>query len=83
VVVAGRAYVEKYRPAFQTRDVFTLWGILQLLARYPGRVPELDLMFFYDDTPVVHAAAYPDPSMAPPLFMYCKNDSALGIVLPD
>ncbi|PUZ66579.1 hypothetical protein GQ55_3G328600 [Panicum hallii var. hallii] len=83
VVVAWRAYVEKYRPAFQTRDVFTLWGILQLLARYPGRVPDLDLMFFCDDTPEVHAAAYPDPSMAPPLFMYCKNDSALGIVLPD
>ncbi|RLN00293.1 O-glucosyltransferase rumi-like [Panicum miliaceum] len=83
VVVAGRAYVEKYRPAFQTRDVFTLWGILQLLARYPGCVPDLDLMFFCDDTPVVHAAAYPDPSMAPPLFMYCKNDSALGIVFPD
>ncbi|RLN29730.1 hypothetical protein C2845_PM05G21680 [Panicum miliaceum] len=74
VVVAGRAYVEKYRPAFQTRDVFTLWGILQLLARYPGRFPDLDLMFFCDDTPVVHAAAYPDLSMAPPLFMYCKND---------
>ena len=83
VVVAGRAYVDKYRPAFQTRDVFTLWGILQLLARYPGRVPDLDLMFFCDDTPVVHAAAYPDPSVAPPLFMYCKNDSALGIVFPD
>ncbi|KAG2628458.1 hypothetical protein PVAP13_3KG390600 [Panicum virgatum] len=40
-------------------------------------------MFFCDDTPVVHAAAYPDPSMAPPLFMYCKNDTALGIVFPD
>ncbi|KAF8652412.1 hypothetical protein HU200_062741 [Digitaria exilis] len=83
VVVAGRAYVEKYRPAFQTRDVFTQWGILQLLSRYPGRVPDLDLMFFCDDTPVVHAAAYPDPAEAPPLFMYCKNDSALGIVFPD
>ncbi|CAL4892869.1 unnamed protein product [Urochloa decumbens] len=83
VVVAGRAYVEKYRPAFQTRDVFTLWGILQLLSRYPGRVPDLDLMFFCDDTPVVHAAAYPDHSRAPPLFMYCKNDTALGIVFPD
>ncbi|CAN6333499.1 unnamed protein product [Urochloa humidicola] len=83
VVVSGRAYVEKYRPAFQTRDVFTIWGILQLLARYPGRVPDLDLMFFCDDTPVVHAAAYPDTSKAPPLFMYCKNDTTLGIVFPD
>nr|CAB3465612.1 unnamed protein product [Digitaria exilis] len=83
VVSSGRAFVEKYRPAYQTRDVFTQWGILQLLSRYPGRVPDLDLMVFCDDTPVVHAAAYLDPSEAPSLFMYCKNDSALGIVFPD
>ncbi|PUZ66580.1 hypothetical protein GQ55_3G329100 [Panicum hallii var. hallii] len=83
VVVAGRAYVEKYHPAYQTRDVFTLWGILQLLARYPWRVPDLDLMFFCGDIPVVRAAAYPDRSEAPPLFMYCTEDPALDIVFPD
>nr|CAB3465614.1 unnamed protein product [Digitaria exilis] len=83
VVVGGRAYVDKYRPAYQTRDVFTLWGILQLLARYPGRVPDLDLMFFCGDIPVVRAAAYPDTSKAPPLFMYCTDDRALDIVFPD
>jgi len=83
VVVAGRAYVEKYHPAFQTRDVFTLWGILQLLARYPGRVPDLDLMFFCGDIPAVRAAAYPDRSEAPPLFMYCTEDAALDIAFPD
>ncbi|KAG2628459.1 hypothetical protein PVAP13_3KG390400 [Panicum virgatum] len=80
VVVGGRAYVEKYHPAYQTRDVFTLWGILQLLARYPGRVPDLNLMFFCGDIPVVRAAAYPDQSEAPPLFMYCTEDAALDIV---
>ncbi|CAL4900064.1 unnamed protein product [Urochloa decumbens] len=83
VVVSGRAYVEKYRRAYQTRDVFTIWGILQLLARYPGRVPDLDLMFFCGDIPVVRARAYPDPSKAPPLFMYCTEDTALDIVFPD
>ncbi|CAN6347291.1 unnamed protein product [Urochloa humidicola] len=83
VVVSGRAYVVKYRRAYQTRDVFTLWGILQLLARYPGRVPDLDLMFFCGDIPVVRTQAYPDPSEAPPLFMYCTEDTALDIVFPD
>ena len=83
VVLGGRAYVEKYHPAYQTRDVFTLWGILQLLARYPGRAPDLDLMFFCGDIPVVRAAAYPDQSEAPPLFMYCTEDAALDIVFPD
>jgi hypothetical protein len=83
VIVDGRAYVEKIHRAFQTRDVFTLWGILQLLARYPGRVPDLDLMFFCGDIALVRRRAFPDPSAAPPLFMYCKDDGALDIVFPD
>lgn len=45
VILNGRAYVETYHRSFQTRDVFTLWGILQLLRLYPGKVPDLDLMF--------------------------------------
>ncbi|KAL2892244.1 KDEL motif-containing protein 2, partial [Bienertia sinuspersici] len=44
VIVNGTAYVKQYSKAFQTRDVFTLWGILQLLKLYPGRLPDLDLM---------------------------------------
>ncbi|KAL5223374.1 hypothetical protein ABZP36_028087 [Zizania latifolia] len=83
VVVDGRAYVEKYRRAFQTRDVFTQWGILQLLRRYPGRVPDLDLMFNCEDMPEVRAAAYPDPAAAPPLFRYCKDPSTLDVLFPD
>ncbi|KAF0906830.1 hypothetical protein E2562_013228 [Oryza meyeriana var. granulata] len=83
VVLAGRVYVETYRRAFQTRDVFTQWGILQLLRRYPGRVPDLDLMFNCEDMPEVRAAAYPDPAAAPPLFRYCKDPSTLDILFPD
>uniref|UniRef100_A0A0E0LQA9 Glycosyl transferase CAP10 domain-containing protein n=1 Tax=Oryza punctata TaxID=4537 RepID=A0A0E0LQA9_ORYPU len=83
VVVGGRAYVETYRRAFQTRDVFTQWGILQLLRRYPGRVPDLDLMFNCDDMPEVRAAAYPDRAAAPPLFRYCKDPSTLDVLFPD
>jgi hypothetical protein len=83
VIVGGRAYVEKFRRSFQTRDEFTLWGILQLLARYPGRVPDLDLMFFCDDLARVRRAAFPDPSTAPPLFMYDKDDGAMDIIFPD
>ncbi|KAF4353581.1 hypothetical protein F8388_017756 [Cannabis sativa] len=53
VIVKGKAYVEFYRHSFQSRDIFTLWGILQLLRRYPGRVPDLDLMFNCGDLPIV------------------------------
>ncbi|EMS51060.1 hypothetical protein TRIUR3_20123 [Triticum urartu] len=66
-VVSGRAYVETYHRVFQTRDLFTQWGIAQLLARYPGRVPDLDLMFNCEDMPELRAADYPDTSAAPPL----------------
>ncbi|XP_047050894.1 protein O-glucosyltransferase 2-like [Lolium rigidum] len=85
VVVSGRAYVEKYRPSYQTRDVFTEWGILQLLARYPGRVPDVDMMFATGDVIRVRAADYhDDPSAAPPLFRYCKDvDKEVAILWPD
>ncbi|OEL27866.1 hypothetical protein BAE44_0011113 [Dichanthelium oligosanthes] len=83
VVVDGRAYVETYHRVFQTRDTFTQWGIAQLLARYPGRVPDLDLMFNCEDMPEVRAADFPARSKAPPLFRYCKDDATLDIVFPD
>ncbi|TVU35916.1 hypothetical protein EJB05_17823, partial [Eragrostis curvula] len=84
VVLAGRAYVKTYRPADMTRDVFTQWGVLQLLRRYAGRVPDLDVMFSCDDLGQVRATDYRVPSEAPPVFRYCKETrSALDIVFPD
>ncbi|XP_042057491.1 O-glucosyltransferase rumi homolog isoform X3 [Salvia splendens] len=85
VVVDGKAYVERYSKSFQSRDTFTLWGILQLLRRYPGKLPDLDLMFDCVDWPVIKkdafiAPKYPAP---PPLFRYCGNDSTMDIVFPD
>ncbi|RZR73856.1 hypothetical protein BHM03_00028952 [Ensete ventricosum] len=53
VVLDGRVYVEHYGGGFQTRDVFTLWGLLQLANRYPGRIPNLELMFNCNDTPSI------------------------------
>ena len=41
VIVNGKAYVEQYRKSFQTTDLFTMWGIFQLLKLYPNRLPEL------------------------------------------
>ncbi|XP_042506220.1 O-glucosyltransferase rumi homolog isoform X2 [Macadamia integrifolia] len=87
VIVNGRAYVEKYRKAIQTRDVITLWGILQLLRRYPGRLPDLDLMFDCHDRPVIRARRYrdkgPNATVPPPLFRYCGDPGTLDIVFPD
>ncbi|KAJ4973302.1 hypothetical protein NE237_006476 [Protea cynaroides] len=85
VIVKGRVYIEQYRKSFQTRDLFTWWGILQLLRKYPGRLPDLDLMFHCDDWPVIRVSDYQQPkAIAPPrLFQYCGNDWSLGMVFPD
>ncbi|KAL1820103.1 hypothetical protein ACET3Z_014972 [Daucus carota] len=85
VVLDGRAYIETYQKGFQTRDNFTQWGMLQLLRRYPGKVPDLDLMFDCVDWPVIRAAEYagPDAKAPPPLFRYCGNSETLDIVFPD
>nr|XP_043616116.1 O-glucosyltransferase rumi homolog [Erigeron canadensis] len=86
VILNGRAYVEKYKKTIQTRDVFTIWGILQLLRRYPGKVPDLDLMFDCLDYPVIQKKDYHqlDSTLAPPpLFRYCSDDYSWDIVFPD
>ncbi|XVF73225.1 hypothetical protein PTKIN_Ptkin12aG0184400 [Pterospermum kingtungense] len=84
VIVNGIAYVEKYRKSIQTRDMFTLWGILQLLRLYPGRLPDLELMFDCDDRPVVKSRDFRGPDKRPPpLFRYCSDEWSLDIVFPD
>ncbi|CAN6461742.1 unnamed protein product [Victoria cruziana] len=85
VIIRGKAYVETYRKSFQTRDLFTIWGILQLLDWYPGRIPDLDLMFNCGDVPRVPAADYrPYKDIAPPpLFHYCADEASRDIVFPD
>lgn len=84
VIVDGRVYVEKYAKSIQTRDVFTLWGILQLVRMYPGKVPDLELLFDCDDRPVIPKDNFNGPDSAPPpLFRYCSDQSSFDIVFPD
>ncbi|KAL3524275.1 hypothetical protein ACH5RR_017109 [Cinchona calisaya] len=86
VILNGKAYVETYEKAFQTRDNFTLWGILQLLRRYPGQIPDLDLMFDCVDWPVINKDSYPpgpNATAPPPLFRYAGDNTTLDIVFPD
>ncbi|XVE73884.1 hypothetical protein DITRI_Ditri11bG0154400 [Diplodiscus trichospermus] len=85
VIVQGKAYVEKYSKPYQTRDVFTIWGILQLLRLYPGKVPDLDLLFYSGDKTVIMKGDYqgPNATSPPPVFHYCGQEKALDIVFPD
>lgn len=84
VILDGRVYVDKYRKAIQTRDLFTLWGIVQLIRWYPSKLPDLEIMFDCDDRPVVASRDYSGPQAnPPPLFRYCSDDMSLDIVFPD
>ncbi|KAJ7962359.1 O-glucosyltransferase rumi-like [Quillaja saponaria] len=79
VILNGKVYLEKYRPSFETRDKFTLWGILQLLRLYPGKLPDLELMFNCDDVPSGRG-----PNGGPPaLFRYCADQWSQEIMFPD
>lgn len=85
VIVNGKAYVKMYRKAFQTRDVFTIWGILQLLRLYPGKVPDLELLFSCGDKPLIMKSDYqwPHTTSPPPVFHYCADADSLDIPFPD
>ncbi|WCJ26239.1 hypothetical protein M5689_008072 [Euphorbia peplus] len=84
IIVKGKVYIEKFRKSIQSRDVFTIWGILQLLRRYPGRLPDFELMFDCDDRPVVKLKDYGGKGRRPPpLFRYCGDRRTLDVVFPD
>ncbi|XP_047158688.1 O-glucosyltransferase rumi homolog [Vigna umbellata] len=84
VIVNGKAYIEKHGKVFQTRDMFTIWGILQLLRLYPGKIPDLELMFQCGDKTVVNKKDFQEPQISPPpVFHYCGNEQSYDIVFPD
>ncbi|GMP61497.1 hypothetical protein CsSME_00023938 [Camellia sinensis var. sinensis] len=85
VVVNGRVYWKKLKWVFQTRDVFNIWGILQLLRLYPGKLPDLDIMFECGDQPVIQKSDYggSNANNVTPMFHYCGSDSTFDIVFPD
>lgn len=85
IVVNGKAYVERYDRSYQTRDLFTWWGVLQLLRRYPGRVPDLEMVFNCHDRPTFLSRDYREANAADPptLFGYCGDDDTVDITFPD
>ncbi|KAL3618644.1 hypothetical protein CASFOL_037463 [Castilleja foliolosa] len=83
IIVNGRLYTEKYKKVFQTRDIVTIWGFLQLLRLYPGKIPDLDLMLECGDKPVIRKLDYGGSNAIPPLFHFCGDGFSYDIVLPD
>ncbi|KAL1370110.1 hypothetical protein HN51_000421 [Arachis hypogaea] len=81
VIVGGKLYVDWYYACVQSRAMFTIWGILQLLKRYPGLVPDVDLMFDCMDKPTILKAEHQNFPL--PLFRYCTTKEHLDIPFPD
>lgn len=81
VIKGGRLYVDLYYDCVQSRMMFTIWGFLQLLRRYPGRVPDVDMMFDCMDKPTINRTEH--QSFPLPLFRYCTTDAHFDIPFPD
>jgi hypothetical protein len=81
VIVAGKLYVELFYSCVQSRAMLTIWGLLQLLKRYPGMVPDVDIMFDCMDKPIVNRTEH--SSMPLPLFRYCTTEDHYDIPFPD
>ncbi|KAI5067371.1 hypothetical protein GOP47_0017899 [Adiantum capillus-veneris] len=68
---------------FQTRALFSIWGLLQLIEFYPGLVPDIDMLFGCEDTPKVHKRTFIYRPQPPPVFRYCSNMNSFDIPFPD
>lgn len=81
VIYQGRLYSDLYYACVQSRMMFTIWGLLQLLKRYPGMVPDVDMMFDCMDKPTINRTEH--ESMPLPLFRYCTTQNHFDIPFPD
>lgn len=81
IVSEGALYVDFYYACVQNRMMFTVWGLLQLLKRYPGIVPDVDMMFDCMDRPVVNRTEHAARPL--PLFRYCTTSAHFDIPFPD
>ncbi|KAI3786971.1 hypothetical protein L1987_41088 [Smallanthus sonchifolius] len=81
VIIGGKLYVDYYYDCVQSRALFTVWGLLQLLKRYPGSMPDVDLMFDCMDRPIVLKRDH--SAMPLPIFRYCTTPNHFDIPFPD
>lgn len=81
VIIDGKLYVDMYYQCVESRAMFTIWGFLQLLRRYPGQIPDVDIMFDCMDKPFVNVSEH--ATMPFPLFRYCTTTEHFDIPFPD
>jgi hypothetical protein len=85
VILRGRLYVDLYYSCVQTRMPFTIWGLLMLLEKYEGKIPDVEMLFDCMDRPQIKKTGEaPSELWSPaPLFRYCSNSKHYDIPWPD
>ncbi|CAN1282307.1 O-glucosyltransferase rumi [Linum perenne] len=81
IIYQGKLYFDPYYACFQSRMMTTIWGFVQLLKKYPGMVPDVDLMFDCMDKPILNRTEH--QSNPVPLFRYCTTREHFDIPFPD
>ncbi|EFJ29915.1 hypothetical protein SELMODRAFT_450427, partial [Selaginella moellendorffii] len=82
-IIGGQLYAELYYQCVQSRAMFTLWGLLLLLERFPaGAVPDVEFMFNCMDRPHFRRSRYKSRA-PPPLLAYCGSRDTVDIAFPD
>ncbi|WCJ29185.1 hypothetical protein M5689_010834 [Euphorbia peplus] len=81
VIFKGKLYLDLYYACVQSRMMFTIWGLLQMIERYPGLVPDVDLMFDCMDRPKINRTEH--SSFPLPIFRYCTTKEHFDIPFPD
>ncbi|XP_024530760.1 protein O-glucosyltransferase 1 isoform X1 [Selaginella moellendorffii] len=84
VIVDGKLYFERIQECIQTRDEITLQGLLLLLEKFPGMIPDMEMVFVCNDFPQVPKDEYRSKP-PPPVFSYCTSrfGGHFDILFPD
>ncbi|GAB4859721.1 hypothetical protein Ancab_011199 [Ancistrocladus abbreviatus] len=81
IIVGGGLYVDLHYSCVQSRMMFIVWGLLQLLKRYPSMVPDVDMMFDCMDKPAINQTEHSARPL--PLFRYCTTTEHFDIPFLD
>lgn len=82
--------MEHFSKCPESREFFTLWGISQLLRKFPGKIPDLEFMFDCSNkasliqwTKANRNRQNASGDHMPVLFRYTGGENSAELVFPD
>lgn len=88
VIASGRLFAVHYYKCPESRAVITLWSLAVLLRRYPGAVPDVDVLFDCTDHPRIvkpsgQTKVLGEGRELPLLLRYSGSDNHSDVAFPD